>query len=169
MLDRLRQFLLDLNRPEPEGRVFEPRQMQLAAAALLVHVAEIDGQFSPSERRSLVLLLEQRFELDEAGAQKLVEAAQKSDHAAIDLHRFTSMLRHAMTAPERRRLVEMMWTVAYADGEAQEFEENIVTRVADLIEIPARDCAALRAKARADAGLDPDGPAWDASSPEARP
>ena len=67
-----------------------------------------------------------------------------------------------MNLAERRRLIEMMWTIAYADGHAQEFEENVIWRVSELLGVPARDRIALRRKIRAERGCDNEtaGP-WD--------
>nr|WP_281414033.1 TerB family tellurite resistance protein [Rhodoblastus sphagnicola] len=136
--------------------------MRVASAALLVHVAEVDGIFSESERRALLLLLQQRFDVSEDQAQKLLAAGRQSDREAIDLYGFTSLLKDAMSPPERRRLVEMMWTIAYADGGTVEFEENVIWRVSELLGVPARDRIALRRKVRGDCGLDPHAPApWD--------
>ncbi len=165
MFDKLRRFLEEMAGPSPVERDFGDDDMRVAAAALLVHVAEIDGFFAEPERRALLLLLQQRFDLDPEAAHKLLAAAQKSDHEAVDLYRFTSVLQHAMTLPERRRLIEEMWTIAYADGELQEFEENIIWRVSELLGVPARDRIALRRKVRAESGCDPDAPGpWGADS-----
>jgi uncharacterized tellurite resistance protein B-like protein len=165
MFERLRQFLEDMTGPDPAEREFGDGDFRLAAAALLVHVAEIDGFFSEAERRSLLLLLQQRFALDVDAARRLVAAAQKSDREAVDLYGFTSILQHSMSFPDRRRLVEMMWTIAYADAEAQEFEENIIWRVSELLGVPSRDRIALRRKIRSESGCDPETPGpWGADS-----
>ena len=46
--------------------------------------------------------------------------------------------------PGRRKVIEMMWDIAYADGKAGEFEENVVWRVAELLGISSRERIALR-------------------------
>jgi len=62
-------------------------------------------------------------------------------------------------------VIEMMWTIAYADGEAQEFEENIIWRVSELLGVSTNDRIALRRKIRSESGCDPDaaGP-WERDS-----
>jgi uncharacterized tellurite resistance protein B-like protein len=155
MLDKLRRFIEEIAGSDPAERDFAADDLRVASAALLVHVAEIDGFFSAPERRSLLLLLQQRYDLDPEAAHKLLDAGQKSDREAVDLFQFTSALVHAMSLPERRRLIEMMWTIAYADGELQEFEENIIWRVSELLGVPARDRIALRRKIRSESGRDP--------------
>jgi uncharacterized tellurite resistance protein B-like protein len=46
----------------------------------------------------------------------------------------------------------MMWRMVFADGRADEFEDNIVWRVAELLGVPARDRMLLKKAARGEAG-----------------
>jgi hypothetical protein len=39
----------------------------------------------------------------------------------------------------RLRIVEMMWELVYADGQVNEFEDNVVWRAADLLGVSSRD------------------------------
>jgi uncharacterized tellurite resistance protein B-like protein len=41
-------------------------------------------------------------------------------------------------------MVEMMWTVAYADGAVSEYEDNLIWRVADLLGVSSTERIALR-------------------------
>jgi uncharacterized tellurite resistance protein B-like protein len=162
MFERIRQFVEDLMSAQSGEREFGDNDLRVASAALLVHVAEIDGLFTDAERRALLLLLQQRFDVSEDQAQKLLEAGRRSDHEAVDLYGFTSVLKDSLSLPERRRMVEMMWTIAYVDGALAEFEENVIWRVSELLGVPSRDRIALRQKVRGDFGLDPLAPApWD--------
>jgi uncharacterized tellurite resistance protein B-like protein len=166
MFERLQRFIDELTGSEPTERDFGESELRVAAAALLVHVAEIDGFFSGSEKRALILLLQQRFDLDLDSAERLLAEARERDRESVDLFGFTSVLKHSMSGPDRRRLVEMMWTVAYADGTVQEFEENIIWRVSELLGVPARERLAMRRKVREEHGAEPDAPGpWDAETP----
>ena len=165
MFDSLRRFIDELTGAEPVERDFGENELRVAAAALLVHVAEIDGFFTDIEKRALLLLLQQRFDLDVGSAESLLAEARARDRESVDLYGFTSVLKHSMSGPDRRRLVEMMWTVAYADGTVQEFEENIIWRVSELLGVPARERIAMRRKVREEHGCDPDAPGpWDTDS-----
>ncbi|HUO53670.1 MAG TPA: TerB family tellurite resistance protein [Rhodoblastus sp.] len=170
MFERLRQFIDELTGSEPVERDFGETELRVAAAALLVHVAEIDGFFIESEKRAMLLLLQQRFDLDRDAAERLLAEARARSHEAVDLYSFTSVLKQAMSAADRRRLIEMMWTIAYADGDVHEFEENIVWRVSELLAVPARDRLALRRKIREEHGCDPDAPGpWELGSGDIEP
>jgi uncharacterized tellurite resistance protein B-like protein len=41
-------------------------------------------------------------------------------------------------------MVEMMWEIVFADGQVDEFEDNIVWRASDLLGISTRDRVELR-------------------------
>ncbi|MCI4677541.1 TerB family tellurite resistance protein [Rhodoblastus acidophilus] len=166
MFERLRRFIDDLTGSEPVERDFGESELRVAAAALLVHVAEIDGFFTDSEKRALLLLLQQRFGLDVDSAERLLAEARERDRESVDLYGFTSVLKHSMSGPDRRRLVEMMWNIAYADGAVQEFEENIIWRVSELLNVPSCERLAMRRKVREEQGCDPDAPGpWDLDAP----
>jgi uncharacterized tellurite resistance protein B-like protein len=74
---------------------------------------------------------------------------------AVDLYRFTSLLNRALGEEERRRIVEMMWELAYADGRVNEFEDNLIWRVADLLGVSARERLTLRRQIAAETDVDP--------------
>lgn len=166
MFERLRQFIDEITGSEAAERDFGGNELRVAAAALLVHVAEIDGFFSETEKRALLLLLQQRFDLGSDEAEQLLAEARDRDREAVDLFGFTSVLKDSMAGPDRRRLIEMMWTVAYADGTVQEFEENIIWRVSELLGVSARDRLAMRRKVREEHGCEPDAPGpWNLTTP----
>lgn len=119
---------------------------RLAAAALLVHTATIDGDVSDVERERLHGVIKQRFKLDDETTDDLVAKATVADREAIDLYRFTSKLNRSLDASGRARLVEMMWQIVYADGVVTEFEDNLVWRAADLLHISREERIALRAR-----------------------
>ena len=68
------------------------------------------------ERDKLRDLLKQRFELDDAAADELIEQAAAADEKAVDLYHFTRLLNDSLDDNERLRMIEMMWKIAYADG-----------------------------------------------------
>src|SRR5260370_1886271 len=134
MLDGLRQFIADIVSPAAQqGRVFDDTGYRLAATALLIHVISPDGQPSDAEKRKLHSLLESRFGLDPGTADQLIASATLVEGEAVDLYHFTSVIVRSVNEEGRLRIVEMMWELAYADGQASEFEDNVVWRAADLL------------------------------------
>ncbi len=143
MFDALKSFIAELGGGSPE-KSFEEDDYRLAAVALLVHVAAADGVTDDLERRRLKALIEERFGLDDAATARLIARAEQSDREAVDFYQFTSILKRALDDGGRRKIVEMMWEIAFADGELHELEDNTIWRVAELLGVSARDRVLLR-------------------------
>jgi uncharacterized tellurite resistance protein B-like protein len=144
MLDTLKNFLADLTGGAKHPARFEDNDYRLAAAALLVHAASIDGEMSAVERDKLQVVLKHCFALDDDATSELIDEATEAEHEAVDLYHFTSSLNHKLDDDGRRRIVEMMWQVIYADGRLNEFEDNLVWRAADLLNVSSRDRVEIR-------------------------
>ena len=140
MLDGLRQFIADIVAPSADQeRAFDDTGSRLAATALLVHVVSLDGEPTEVEKRKLHSLIESSFKLDPGTADRLIASATKVEGEAVDLYHFTSVIMRSVNEEGRLRIVEMMWELAYADGQVSEFEDNVVWRAADLLGISSRD------------------------------
>jgi uncharacterized tellurite resistance protein B-like protein len=145
MLDTLRQFIADVVSPAAQAaRAFDDSDYRLAATALLVHVISLDGEPSDLEKRKLHSLLESRFKLDPGTADQLIASATRVEGDAVDLYHFTSIIMRSVDEEGRRRIVEMMWELVYADGQVTEFEDNVVWRAADLLAVSSRDRIELK-------------------------
>jgi len=119
-------------------------ELRVAAGALLINAGSIDGRFDPDEKRKVKDLLQRRFELDPKAAKQLFEEAAAEERNAVDLYRFTSVLCRELDQDGRKRIVEMLWEVVMADGVVDEFEANLVWRVAELIGVSTRDRVTIR-------------------------
>src|SRR5438445_9830076 len=147
MLDGLRQFIADVVSPHAhDNRAFDDSGYRLPATALLIHVISLDGEPSDIEKRKLHGLLETRFGLDPGTADQLITSATVVEGKAVDLYHFTSVIMRSVNEEGRLRIVEMMWELAYADGQVSEFEDNVVWRAADLLGISSRDRIDLKHK-----------------------
>ena len=153
MLQAFRQFFSDLAGGEKQHARFEASDYRLSAAALLVHAATIDGDMSDAERNKLQTMLMLRFDLDEAAAHDLLNAATEAEQQAVDLYHFTSLLNRTLDETGRQQIIEMMWQVAHADGHVTEFEDNLIWRAADLLYVPAQARIELRRRVAESLGL----------------
>jgi uncharacterized tellurite resistance protein B-like protein len=164
MLAALKTFIDELTGDASGKRQYAPADYRLAAAALLVHLASIDGEFDDGERAYLQRTVESRFGLDPAAARDLIDQAWESEREAVDLYRFTNVLKRTMDEEGRRQVIGMLWEMAYADGKIHEFEENIIWRVAELLGVSTRDRVGLRQSARDAAERPAPGPWSDQGS-----
>ena len=144
MLDALRKLIADFTDEGHDTSRFAADDYRVAACALLVHTATIDGGFSDAERKRLHGLVMQRFRLDDEAADELIAEAIEVERRSIDLYQFTSRLGRTLDEAGRARMVEMMWQIVYADGNVSEFEDNLIWRAADLLGVSPHERIALR-------------------------
>ncbi len=117
---------------------------QVAAVALLIEAAVMDGEFDPAERRTIARLLGDRFGLDGAEVEDLIAAGEDAVERSNQLFAFTRVVKQGFDFDERIRMIEMLWEVAYADGELHDYEASLVRRVAGLIHVADRDSGQAR-------------------------
>ena len=154
MFESFRNFVADFVEGEKHPSQFADNDYRLAAVALLVHAAAIDGDMSQSERDKLHSVVK-RFALDDALADELIDKATAAEHESVDLYHFTSLLNRVLDEEGRAKVVEMMWEIVYADGRRDELEDNLLWRAADLLGVSPNERIALRqriAKAAGDSG-----------------
>jgi uncharacterized tellurite resistance protein B-like protein len=120
------------------------RDRLTAITALLIRVATVDHEMSGARRAKLHAILRSNYGLDDTAAARLISDADAIARSAIDLYRFTRPLNEVLDNEERRRIVQMMWEIVYADRKVNEFEENIIWRAADLLSVSTRQRVELR-------------------------
>ncbi len=138
--------------------------LRIAVAALLVEAAHIDDSFVPSEREAIGRLLERRFGLSSAAARQLLAAAEEVAERSPQLFRFTRVINERLTPEQRIEVVEMMWEVAYADGDLDALEDTLLRRVGGLIYVPDRERGEARQRVLQRLGKASDGASPDASA-----
>jgi len=144
MLESLRNFISDLTGGAKHPGRFEENDYRLAAAALMIHACTIDGTMTASEREKLRTVLQARFSLDDASTEELIDVGTLAEHESVDLYHFTSLINRSLDEAGRIGVVEMMWEIVFADGEVNEFEDNLMWRAADLLGVSSRERIAAR-------------------------
>jgi uncharacterized tellurite resistance protein B-like protein len=139
MFNVFKSFIADFTDGGKHPSQFGEDDYRLAAAALLVHAATIDGAMTESEQAKLRSVLKQAFALDDAATAELIAKATAVEQESVDLYHFTHSLNRALNEAGRARIVEMMWQIVYADGRRDELEDNLLWRAADLLGVSPRE------------------------------
>jgi len=144
VIDRIKALLTARGGALGTGTTREPEEYRIAAAALLVEAARLDDTFDARERATILDLLTRRFDLDRAAGESLLRAAEARADGATGLHRLTHTIKSAFDHDQRIELLEMLWEVAYADGELHDYEASLIRRVTGLLHVSDHDCGAAR-------------------------
>ena len=148
LFDRLGPLASDANLQAQE------HALQLATAVMLVEVMRSSTSVHPGERDAVLAALRDKFALDADEADRLTELALLTAQSATDLFGFTSRINEHFDMPQKLRMIEHMWRVAYADGTLSNHERHVLWRVADLLHIPQGAYVHAKIRAREAAGAD---------------
>ena len=152
MLKSLRDLFDNLRAPpEAEPQALE-HALQLATAVMLVEVMRADASFEPGERAVVRQALAAKFQLAGDEAARLAELAEATAKEATDLYAFTSRINEGFDMPQKLRMIETMWQVAYADGRLSAHERHVLWRIADLLHVPQGAYVHARLRAQQQAG-----------------
>jgi uncharacterized tellurite resistance protein B-like protein len=152
MLDRLHRLLTG-RAPEAQPAAHSFEERQLAAAALMVEAATMDSAFDAAERARVGELIRERFALGADEAADLIAEAERAVAASVQWHGFTSAIKDGFDHAERVELIEMLWEVAYADGQLHDYEASLLRRIAGLLYVSDRESGEARKRVLARLGL----------------
>lgn len=106
-----------------------------ATCAILLELANIDGEFSDTERDQIIAVFKEKYNLPEEDILELMDASEKELKESIDLWQFTNLINQNFSLEEKIQIMETVWKVAYADGNLDENEDYLAHKVANLLRL----------------------------------
>jgi uncharacterized tellurite resistance protein B-like protein len=138
---------------ESASSVSDSHSLQLATAVLLIEVMRADAGVNDQERASTVQALRSKFALTDDETQHLLSQADSAAKHSNDYFRYTSAMNEHFTQAQKIMVVELMWQVAYADGDLDAHENHIISKVASLLHVTHGEYIAAKLHAKQAAGL----------------
>jgi uncharacterized tellurite resistance protein B-like protein len=157
VLDSLRRLFQEKVAPELAASQPETREhgLRLAAAALLFEVVRSDADVRPEELGVMRTAVQSAFGLPAEETDELVRLAEAASREAVSVFEFTGVVDRELDAEQKKRLVELLWLVAFADANKTADEEAMIRRIAGLLHVPHPDFIDAKIRARAAASNDP--------------
>ena len=136
MIDIVKKFFSGTREPgAAEIREKEPHDIRVATCALLLEMAHIDGEFSDSEKDHILTHLEEDYGLSGDLAEELIEAAKEELKGSVDLWQFTNLVNQNYAVDEKLKIIEMIWKLAYVDGNLDKHEDYLLHKLAKLLRL----------------------------------
>lgn len=153
MIDALKEFFRSklASKPAPaadESPESAEQALRLAAGVLLFEVVRADSKVEDAERTVMRTALQSTFNLSAEETAEILRLSEELSRAAASLYEFTSLVDGAFTAEQKKRVVELLWLVAFADREKDAREEHMVRRIAGLLHVPHPDFIDAKVRAR---------------------
>ena len=148
MLAKIRGVLLERQgRAAASNGSHSDEELHIAAAALMVEAARLDGSFDDDERVRIAGILNRRFGLGDEAVDDIVELAVAKAERIPEIYGFTKTIRDNFSHDERVAMLEMLWEVAYTDGVLHDYEASLLRQVTGLLYVTDQESGAARKRA----------------------
>lgn len=134
MLEAIKSFFRT-SMPAPGDENARPKDLHLAACALLLELAHADDRFSDEERRHVESAVRRQFGLDAAQAEELFGLAEQARSEAVDLWQFTNLIAENYSLGQKVVLAEIMWGLVYSDGTLASREDYLMRKICNLLRL----------------------------------
>jgi len=121
--------------------------LDLATAVLMIEVSMADFSQNEQELVSIRELLLAHLSLSEEEVDTLLQNAHEEADRLVSLQHITRLMNEQLDQSAKVRVIELMWLVAYADGEKHHYEEHLLRQVADLLYVSHADFIQARHRA----------------------
>ena len=141
MFKQIKQLFAVFDDQEPS---IEQHDLKTAVAALLIEVMRADTKLDHDEQRTLTVTLKKYFNLTDAEVEELTNNAASSLDGAIDYFQFSKQINEHCSAVQRIEIIELLWRLAYTDGEIDPQEDYVIRKVAGLLYVTHTDFIAAK-------------------------
>jgi len=113
----------------------DAHDIRVATCALFLEMAHIDGEFSDSERESIIAILKKDHHLSDEHVAQLLKASHEELKQSVDLWQFTNLINQNYSTEEKIGIIEMIWEIVYIDGKLDQYEDYLVHKLAKLLRL----------------------------------
>lgn len=108
-------------------------ETKVATAALLIEAALTDETYCDAEKKMVSDLLQRHYDMSEEEVTAVVAQAEAAQEKSEQILSFTRTVKESVAFEDRVHIIEMLWELAYADGEISAYEANLIRRICGLI------------------------------------
>ena len=112
-------------------------------AALLVHAARIDNQYSNHEKELIKDFISSY--LGEVDANEILKNSEKLEQNSNQLLSFTNIVKKN-TNEVKSDIIEHLWKIIISDNTIDQYESNLMRRICGLIYFPDKMCSEIKLK-----------------------
>tara|TARA_B000000460_G_C21487020_1_gene379782 strand:+ start:463 stop:894 length:432 start_codon:yes stop_codon:yes gene_type:complete len=117
----------------------------IMVAALLVHAAKMDENYTEIERKIIERALTDFTHLPKNKIEEILNLAEKKEQDSNQILEFTQEIKKN-NMRFRLQIIELLWKIIYSDGIADQYETNLIRRVCGLLYISDKDNGNIKLK-----------------------
>ena len=116
----------------------------IRVAALLIHAAKIDQDYSENEEKIIIQALLE-FGIDQDNIQQIISEGKKIESNSNQILEFTKEVKK-MNNDRKIKIVETLWRIIYSNKEADIYEASLMRRLAGLLYIDSKVMGDIKKK-----------------------
>ena len=116
-------------------------------AALLIHAARIDENYSETEKKIIKESLISLLNINSDKADKLIIEAEKKEEESNQIVEFTKEVKK-YSMESRLKIIEVIWKIVYSDGTSDSYESNLIRRICGLLYVSDKDNGIIKTKVK---------------------
>ncbi len=148
MFKTLKKYLMPETSGETTETMTQDQRIHIATCALLLEMANVDDEFSIDEETTIREILKKELSIHQDNVDEIIEQAMQDRQQTVDLYEYTKFINQAFSREEKKKLVEFLWKVIYADGVLDQYEDYLVHKLQDLLHLEHEDLIAAKIKMR---------------------
>ena len=110
-------------------------------AALLVHAAKIDEQYSENEKEIIKEFLKPYTNTSDL--EKILKKAEEIEKNSNQLLNFTNIIKKN-SDKVKTNIIERLWKIIISDNKVDQYESNLMRRICGLIYFPDKMSAEIK-------------------------
>ena len=115
-------------------------------AALLIHSARIDENFTEKER-SIIKRALMEMGADENSLEEIIKDAELKERDSNQILEFTREVKNK-SLEEKKIVIEALWNIIYSDEKADIYESNLMRRLSGLLYLDAKTVGDIKEKVK---------------------
>ena len=116
-------------------------------AALLVHAARIDENYTNIEKNIIKKALVELHNIRLDQAENLIILAEKKEEESNQIVEFTKEIKK-YSMESRLKIIEVIWKIVYSDGSSDDYESNLIRRICGLLYVSGKDNGIIKTKVK---------------------
>ena len=113
-------------------------------AALLIHAARIDENYSETENQIIIKALLE-VGANNQNVEKILLDAKKIEESSNQILEFTKEVKN-MEANNKIKIVETLWRIIYSNNQVDIYESNLMRRLKGLLYVDNKIMASIKEK-----------------------
>ncbi len=114
-------------------------------AALLIHAAKIDENYTENEKNIIKKALIELDNLNNYKIDEIMKLAEKKEKESNQIVEFTQKIKKE-NMDFKLKIIEILWKIVYSDGTSDNYESNLIRRVCGLLYVSDKESGVIKLK-----------------------